>query len=198
MAGAAPYDVSVILPFRDDEDVIGNAVQRIAGHLRELGLTFELLAVDEDSGDNSHAVLALLRGSLPELRVQHAPLRGRGAEAGIARAQGHALWILSPHAAVAPLGSFQRAHEQLQRDEVDAVIIRGRFAVAHRVRALPAAHGVRGLGPALLRRLSRHLAATGLRVDVQELTPSIGAPRPPRFRFRDLLPARRADSERRI
>ena len=104
MAVAAPYDVSVILPFRDDEDVIGNAVQRIAGHLRELGLTFELLAVDEDSGDNSHAVLALLRGSLPELRVQHAPLRGRGAEAGIARAQGHALWILSPHAAVAPLG----------------------------------------------------------------------------------------------
>jgi hypothetical protein len=198
---AAPYDVSVVLAFRDDEDVIGNAVQRVAAHLRELGLSFELLAVDEDSGDNSHAVLALLRGQVPELRVQHAPLRGRGAEAGIARAQGRTIWILSPHAAMSPLATFQRAHEQILADQIDAVIVRQRFAVAHRVRVLGAASGVRGTGPSLLRRLARRFAATGLRVDVQELT---GAPAPrERFRLRDLLPvARRAaapdDAERRI
>jgi len=192
----APYDVSVVLPFRDHEDVIGSAVQRVAGHLRELGLAFELLAVDEDSGDNSHAVLALLRGQVPELRVLHAPVRGRGAEAGIARAQGRALWILSPHAASAPLGAFQRAFDQVVHDEVDAVVVRTRFAVAHRVRILAAVHGVRGVGPSLLRRLARRLAASGLRVDVQELA---GAPaeREPRFRLRDLLLARRAADEER-
>jgi hypothetical protein len=193
---SAPYDVSVVLPFRDDEDVIGNAVQRIAAHLRELGFAFELLAVDEDSGDNSHAVLALLRGQVPELRVQHAPFRGRGAEAGIARAQGRAIWVLSPHAAMSPLAAFQRAHEQIVRDEIDAVIVRQRFAVAHRVRVLGACSGVRGNGPALLRRMSRRFASLGLRVDVQELT---GAPAArERFRLRDLLaPARRQSGEER-
>jgi hypothetical protein len=195
---AVPYDVSVVLPFRDDEDVIGSAVHRLAGHLRELGLSFELLAVDEDSGDNSHAVLALLRGQVPELRVQHAPLRGRGAEVGIARAQGRTLWVLSPHAATAPLSAFQRAHEQVLRDDVDAVVVRQRFAVAQRVRVLGAASGVRGTGTSLLRRLARRLAAAGLRVDVQELTGS-PAPKEPRFRLRDLLaPARRPGHQRRI
>ncbi len=195
---AGPYDVSVVLPFRDDEDLIGNAVQRVAAHLRELGLSFELLAIDEDSGDNSHAVLALLRGQVPELRVQHAPFRGRGAEAGIARAQGRILWVLSAAAAMSPLSTFQRAHEQVQRDEVDAVVVRQRFAVAHRVRVLASASGVRGTGPALLRRLSRRLAADGLRVDMQELT-GAAASREPRFRLRDLLaPSRRPDGVRRI
>jgi hypothetical protein len=195
---AAPYDVSVILPFRDDEDVIGNAIHRVAGHLRELGLSFELLAIDEDSGDNSHAVLALLRGQVPELRVTHSPFRGRGAEAGIARAQGRVLWVLSPHAALSPLATFQRAYEQVVHDEVDAVVVRQRFAVAHRVRVLAAASGVRGTGPSLLRRLSRRLAAAGLRVDVQELA-GAAAPREPRFRLRDLLaPSRRPDGERHI
>ena len=193
----APYDVSVVLPFRDDEDVIGNAVQRVAAHLRELGRSFELLAVDEDSGDNSHAVLALLRGHVPELRVQHAPFRGRGVEAGIARAQGRALWVLSPSAAMAPLAAFQHAHDQVVRDEVDAVIVRQRFAVAHRVRVLGACSGVRGNGPSLLRRIARRFAATGLRVDVQELT---GAPSPgeTRFRLRDLFGPARRDQERHI
>jgi hypothetical protein len=177
--------------------VIGNAVQRIAAHLRELGLAFELLAVDEDSGDNSHAVLALLRGQIPELRVQHAPFRGRGAETGIARAQGRVLWIVSPHAAMSPLATFQRAYEQVVHDDIDAVIVRQRFAVAHRVRVLGACSGVRGNGPSLLRRMARRFAATGLRVDVQELT---GAPAPgeTRFRLRDLFGPARRDQERHI
>src|SRR5678810_56231 len=72
------FDVSVILPFGDDEEFVGIAVRRTAEHLRGLGLAFELLAIDEDSGDNSHAVLALLRAEVPELRVTHAPGRGRG------------------------------------------------------------------------------------------------------------------------
>src|SRR5215217_266232 len=81
------FDVSVILPFGDDEEAVGIAVRRTAEHLRGLGLRFEILAIDEDSGDNSHAVLALLRAEVPELRVTHAPGRGRGIDAGAGRAQ---------------------------------------------------------------------------------------------------------------
>ena len=72
------YEVSVVLPFGDDEDAIGPAVQKLAAELRAMGMSFEILAVDEDSGDNSHAVLALQRARVPELRVIHAPRRGRG------------------------------------------------------------------------------------------------------------------------
>ena len=39
MQSGARFDVSVILPFGDDEDLIGTAIQKVATHLRELGLS---------------------------------------------------------------------------------------------------------------------------------------------------------------
>jgi dolichol-phosphate mannosyltransferase len=197
MVATPRYDVSVVLSFGDDEDIIGEAVQRLAGHVRGLGLAFEILAVDEDSGDNSHAVLALLRGQVPELRVIHAPVRGRGADIGIARAQGRVLWILDPAAAMASPAAFAPAHEQVIADQIDAVVARGRFTVAHRVRVLAAADGIRGMGDALHRRLARRLAARGLRVDLQELTPRAPSTRPRSLRLFLSLAARRVQSEKR-
>src|SRR3569832_2960581 len=93
MPDSPRFDVSVILPFGDDEEAVGVAVRRTAEYLRNLGVAFELLAIDEDSGDNSHAVLALLRAEVPELRVTHAPGRGRGVDVGAARAQGMLLLV---------------------------------------------------------------------------------------------------------
>lgn len=167
-SGSRPnaYEVSAIVPFGDDEDVIGAGVQRIAAHLRELGLSFEILAVDEDSGDNSHAVLALLRAQVPELRVLHAPGRGRGFELGVARAQGRVLWMIDARAAVQPVAGFARALERIRAEADDAAVLRGRFVVAHRVRALDVAAGLRGTGDAYYRRLAKRFAARGLRVDV--------------------------------
>src|SRR5438874_4775544 len=103
MTETARFDVSVILPFGDDEEAVGIAVRRTAEHLRGLGLAFEILAIDEDSGDNSHAVLALLRAEVPELRVTHAPGRGRGVDVGAARAQGAVLLVSTPDVASASL-----------------------------------------------------------------------------------------------
>jgi glycosyltransferase involved in cell wall biosynthesis len=166
MQSGSRFDVSVIVPFGDDEDLIGSAIHRLAGHLRDLGLNFEILAVDEDSGDNSHAVLALLRVQVPELRVLHAPGRGRAFDTGIARAQGHVLWMIEPTAAVQPHAGFVRALEQIRGDGKDAAVVRGRFAVAHRTRAFAIAAGLRGTGDVYYRRLARRLAARGLRLDV--------------------------------
>src|SRR3569623_2401919 len=138
MPDSPRFDVSVILPFGDDEEAVGVAVRRTAEYLRNLGVAFELLAIDEDSGDNSHAVLALLRAAVPELRVTHAPGRGKGVDVGAARAQGALLVVATPDVASASLdGVGESVRRLLDGAGADEVAI-GRNTVAQSVRALVA------------------------------------------------------------
>jgi len=164
MSDAPRFDVSVILPFGDDEEFVGIAVRRTAEHLRSLSLAFEILAIDEDSGDNSHAVLALLRAEVPELRVTHAPGRGRGVDVGAARAQGTLLVVATPDVASATLDGIGDACRRLLSGEGDAEVALARFTVAHRVRSLVAFRGARLLGAAMHRRLAKRLAVRHLSV----------------------------------
>lgn len=166
MSEGARYDVSVILPFGDDEEFVGIAVRRTAEHLRGLGLTFEIIAVDEDSHDNSHAVLALLRGEVPELRVTHASARGRGIDVGAGRAQGTLLVIASPDVASASLDGVGEACRRLLANDGDAEVALTKYTVAHRIRALAAFRGARLLGPAMHRRILKRLHVQSLVVRV--------------------------------
>ena len=166
MSEGARYDVSVILPFGDDEEFVGIAVRRTAEHLRGLGLSFEIIAVDEDSADNSHAVLALLRGSVPELRVTHASARGRGIDVGAGRAQGTLLVVAAPDVASASLDGVGEACRRLLANEGDAEVALTKYTVAHRIRALAAFRGARLLGPAMHRRLVKRLQVQNLAVRV--------------------------------
>jgi len=162
MSEGARFDVSVILPFGDDEEAVGIAVRRTAEHLRGLKLSFEIIAVDEDSGDNSHAVLALLRAEVPELRVTHAPGRGKGIDVGASRAQGTLLVVATPTVASASLDGVGEACRRLLANEGDAEVALTRYTVAHRVRALAAFRGARLLGPAMHRRLAKRLQVRNL------------------------------------
>src|SRR3954454_6926704 len=117
MAERPRFDISVILPFGDDEEAVGIAVKRTAEHLRNLGLSFEILAIDEDSGDNSHAVLALLRQEVAELRVTHASGRGRGVDVGASRAQGRLLLVSTPDVASGSLDGAGDACRRLLAQE---------------------------------------------------------------------------------
>ncbi len=164
MSEGPRFDVSVILPFGDDEEFVGIAVRRTAEHLRGLGLSFEILAIDEDSGDNSHAVLALLRGEVPELRVTHASARGRGIDVGAGRAQGTLIVVATPDVASASLDGVGDAVRRLLANEGDAEVALTRYTVAHRVRALTAFRGARLLGPAMHRRLAKRLQVQNLSV----------------------------------
>jgi hypothetical protein len=164
MSEVPRFDVSVILPFGDDEEFVGIAVRRTAEHLRGLGLSFEILAIDEDSGDNSHAVLALLRGEVPELRVTHASARGRGIDVGAGRAQGTLIVVATPDVASASLDGVGDACRRLLANEGDAEVALTRYTVAHRVRALTAFRGARLLGPAMHRRLAKRLQVQNLSV----------------------------------
>lgn len=162
MSEGPRFDVSVILPFGDDEEAVGIAVRRTAEHLRSLGVAFEILAIDEDSGDNSHAVLALLRAEVPELRVTHAPGRGKGVDVGAARAQGTLLVVATPEVASASLDGVGDACKRLLANEGDAEVALGRFTVAHRVRALSVFKGARLVGAAMHRRLVKRLQVRNL------------------------------------
>ncbi len=164
MSEGPRFDVSVIMPFGDDEEFVGIAVRRTAEHLRSLSLSFEILAIDEDSGDNSHAVLALLRAEVPELRVTHAPGRGRGVDVGAARAQGTLLVVSTPDVASASLDGIGDACRRLLAGEGDAEVALARFTIAHRVRSLVAFRGARLLGVAMHRRLAKRLQVRHLSV----------------------------------
>jgi len=166
MSESPRFDVSVILPFGDDEEAVGIAVKRTAEHLRGLGLSFEILAIDEDSGDNSHAVLALLRAEVPELRVTHAPGRGRGVDVGAARAQGTLLLISTPDVASASLDGAGDACRRLLAGEGDAEVALDRYTVAHRIRAMSAFRGARLIAAAMHRRLAKRLQMRGLAMRV--------------------------------
>lgn len=166
MSETARYDVSVILPFSDDEEAVGIAVRRTSEHLRALGLSFEILAIDEDSGDNSHAVLALLRAEVPELRVTHASGRGKGVDAGAARAQGTLLLVSTPDVAAGSLDGIADACRRLLANEGDAEVALGRYTVAHRVRALPAFRTTRLLGNAMHRRIAKRLQVRNLMIHI--------------------------------
>ncbi|MBA3454238.1 MAG: hypothetical protein H0T42_14190 [Deltaproteobacteria bacterium] len=166
MSEGTRFDVSVILPFGDDEEAVGIAVRRTAEHLRGIGLSFEIIAIDEDSGDNSHAVLALLRAEVPELRVTHASGRGKGIDVGASRAQGTLLVVSTPDVASASLDGVGEACRRLLANDGDAEIALTRYTVAHRVRALAAFRGARLLGPAMHRRLMKRLQARSLMIKV--------------------------------
>lgn len=160
------YDISVILPFQDHEELIGTAVAEVARYLREQGLRFEILAVDDDSGDNSQAVLALIRGSYPELRVLGAPGRGRGHACGASKARGAVLWFLEPGQIMATLARFARAHERICRGENDLIAAEPGHVMVHRARCWQAVKGVRGQGRQFRRRLIWRASRRGLNMDI--------------------------------
>ena len=170
MSEGARFDVSVILPFGDDEEAVGIAVRRTAEHLRGIGLSFEIIAIDEDSGDNSHAVLALLRAEVPELRVTHASGRGKGIDVGASRAQGTLLVVSTPDVASASLDGVGEACRRLLANEGDAEVALTRYTVAHRVRALPAFRNARLLGTAMHRRIAKRLQVRNLMIRVSGAT----------------------------
>jgi hypothetical protein len=173
MQARTDMDVSVVLTFADDEEVVGKASRRVAEHLRSRGLSFELLAIDEDCGDNSHTVLSLVRTQVPELKVMASAVRGRGFARGSGHARGRALWLLDTRAAAGPLAPFGRAYRAVSRAERDAVVVTGRFAVCHRERCAAVLGATRGRGELFHRRLIGGMRRRGLDCDVLELRTSL-------------------------
>jgi hypothetical protein len=167
-------DVSVVMSFADDEERVGRASRRIADHLRELGCRFEIIAVDEDSCDNSVALLSLLRASAPELQIVVASREGRAYAAGARVARGRALWLLDAAQADGPLSAFGWALRRVLSEEADLVDVDGRFLVCRRTRVWTLLDDARGRGDVFARRLVRRARSRRLKVEGLPETASSG------------------------
>ncbi|MCG8420972.1 MAG: glycosyltransferase [Proteobacteria bacterium] len=158
------YDVSVVVPFRDDEEVIGASVAGLARYLRKQKYSFEIVAVDDDCGDNSVALLALIRADHPELVMANSTGRGRGYQTGVRMAQGRVVWCVEPGAALAALGSFEAAYCRIAGGELDVLVVDG-FVLARRNRVLPIVDRVKGYGSGFQRQLVQRSEQRRLSVD---------------------------------
>ena len=162
-------DVSVVVPFDDDEERVGALSRRVAAHLRQLDIRFEILAVAEDSWDNSVAVLSLLRAQVPELRVLTSG-HAHGFSVGARVARGCALWLLDAKHADTPLAPFSWAYARVHAGS-DLVAVTGRFFVCRRTRVWRCLDGIRGRGDTFARRFLRRARGNGITVETLPTAP---------------------------
>jgi hypothetical protein len=158
----AEPDISVVIAVGDHEDAIGHAIRTVAAHLGRLGRSFEILAVNDGSSDNSFSIVNLLAGSMPELRVLGRESAGRPFLRGSSEARGELVVLLDAGRPIslAPLG-WALSRIAAGRD---AVVLRGRYVVARRLSALPII--VRASGPGLLFEAVFERRAQELGIDV--------------------------------
>ena len=159
----ASVALSVVVAIRDAEETIGRDVRRIADHLREAGVSFEVLAVDDGCRDNSLAVLHLVSAQVPELRVCAGNAAGRAFIRGTAEARGDLVALLDSGKGGLPLAALGWALARLGRG-TDAIVFRGRCIVGRRLSCLAAL--VRSSGRGDLFHTSFERNARGLQVEV--------------------------------
>ncbi len=153
--------ISLVLAVGDAEESIGRDTRRVAEHLRDLGLPFEIIAVNDGCRDNSLAVLRLL--NLPELRLCTADVAGRAFARGTAEATGDVVVLVETGYGSCPLAALGWALGRLAAG-TDAVVFRGRCLVARRLACLSSI--VRAAGRGILFEASFERHARSLSVEI--------------------------------
>jgi glycosyltransferase involved in cell wall biosynthesis len=100
--------ISVIIPMRDGEDYIGEAVESVRGQ----NMRVEIVAVDDGSADASPAIAAGLGCKV--VSIPHAGIAA-ACNAGVRHAAGDFLFFLDQDDVVRP-GGLRRLHEALAAD----------------------------------------------------------------------------------
>jgi glycosyltransferase involved in cell wall biosynthesis len=88
---AATLDVSIICPFYNEEEIIGNAIEALLRRLERLPVTWELIVVNDGSTDDSGRIageIAKRNGKLRVLDYRFNRGRGHALRVGIAQARG--------------------------------------------------------------------------------------------------------------
>lgn len=157
--------LSVIVAVRDVEDSIARDVRALAGNLRQRGLAFEILAVANGSYDTSLTLLRLLQAEVPELVILGGARPGRAFKRSIVHATGDLvlLWE-SDRGAKVPHAVLGWAFSRLAHRS--AVLFRGRFILAHRLRTLPVLLGVTGRGDDYEMRFERQASSLNLDLEI--------------------------------
>jgi dolichol-phosphate mannosyltransferase len=97
MGGGEPVKLSVVIPAHNEEACIAETVKAITGTLAEEGIDYEIVVVDDGSGDRTAAVVAELSASDQRVRCVPSPYRngyGFAVRAGLAQYTGDAVAIM--------------------------------------------------------------------------------------------------------
>jgi hypothetical protein len=163
--GTCTPRLSVIVAIGDVEDSIGRDVRSMARQLRARGIPFEILAASDGSCDTSMVVLQLLRTEIPELSLLGGTRPGRVFRRAVAHARGEAVLLFEARRGTAlPYAILGWALSRLNRRA--AVIVRSRFVLAHRLRALPVLLATVGRGSDYEARFERRASNLGLDLEI--------------------------------
>lgn len=119
----AEAELSVVVPVFDERDTVDALIERVRATLDGAGVGWELVVVDDGSGDGSGERLDELAAGEPRLRVLHLAARnGQSAalDAGFRHARGRLLAILDADLQTFP-EDLPELLEVLQREGADAV-----------------------------------------------------------------------------
>ena len=146
--------LTLLMPVFNEEDRIGAAIAGLSQLCRDQNLSHEVLVVDNGSVDNTSALLALLRRSMPGLRTCDLPKKTGRAHAlreGMQRAQGRFVLLAGASEALRALShqpgeAISRALHLLE-EGYEVVITETNESESN----------LRGLGAALFSRMKRGL-----------------------------------------
>ena len=65
----APVEISVVVPVHNEVPALGQLFERLTAVLARMGLSYEIICVDDGSTDASLEILLARRAAMPELRV---------------------------------------------------------------------------------------------------------------------------------
>ena len=117
-----PPDVTVVIPAYNEEETLAPTVEAIAGKLRELGKSYEMLVVDDGSTDGTADVARRLGEADGAVRlIQHERNRGPGSGVvtGIEHAAGEAVMFIPADLAM-DLGDLHKYFDAAE--EADVVV----------------------------------------------------------------------------
>jgi dolichol-phosphate mannosyltransferase len=109
--------LSVVIPARNEVDSIGETVLRTARELREAGIDYEILVIDDTSSDDTSAAVSTVAEQDPRVRCarsHHPPGFGYAVRAGLDLYTGDAVAIMMADLSDAPadLVQYHRVLEQ--------------------------------------------------------------------------------------
>ena len=117
-------DISVVVPVYNEIDNLESLVERVRTTLDEIGLTWELLAVDDGSTDGSGERLDELAETEKRIRVLHFQEncgQSSGLDAGFRHAHGRLMALLDADLQTYP-EDLPKLIEMLEHERVDAVV----------------------------------------------------------------------------
>lgn len=116
--------LSVIIAAYNEEDRLNATLTRVDAYLREIGISFEIILVNDGSTDSTAAVLEGLRGTIPSLSViSYAGNRGKGyaLRQGVLASRGGLVLICDADLST-PIEEVERLGDPIVAQEFDVAI----------------------------------------------------------------------------